>query len=163
MNTSDIDEAMAGESSYAGTYPCNRIKLDSNRPCAYIINTNRWPDDGDPGHWVAVVLLPGFKAEYFDSFGLMPLQPDILSFVKKYCRNGLKWNNMTLQSYDSRVCGCYCVDFVRSRLDGISLKKYLTLFKTDTRFNDSFVLERLTCPSSTLPQRLKLRIKTLKD
>lgn len=67
---------------------------------------------GGPGtHWVAWICRPAFTV-YFDSFGV-PMPDTMRAYLKKH--PGTHWNNAgQIQSFDSNLCGYYCVDFVKN-------------------------------------------------
>ena len=85
---------------------------------AYIVNTQ---DDDEPGeHWVAIFFPNNKEAVYFDSYGLPPLQEDIQPFLARHCQ---RWttNRMTIQAYDSMMCGVYCIYVLHYLALGYSL------------------------------------------
>ncbi len=77
-------------------------------------------------------------AEYFDSYGLSPLEVDIIDFMR---RNALmiRFNNVKLQSNDFMVCGQYCVYFLHHRSLGHSLEHLVTYFDRDSSRNNEKV------------------------
>jgi hypothetical protein len=103
---------------------------------AYVINTD---DSHLPGtHWVAVYFPQVNCVEYFDSYGLPPLEDDIIDFMRRNAQT-TQFNNVKLQSNDSMVCGQYCVYFLHHRSLGHSLEHLVTYFDRDSSRNDQKV------------------------
>ncbi len=87
MNTIQINELLSEYDCFIGTYPRDllpkeKIKI---RPCALIVNTDESSKPGE--HWLAIYLNANGIAEYFDSFGFMPMHNDIIKFL---LRNNIK-------------------------------------------------------------------------
>lgn len=164
MNTFEINACLKKIKHFAGTFPCNFIPSDFRIPTFFVVNTSPWVENksGQQGvHWVAIYIPVNKKAIYFDSFGIPPLQRDIVSFLENNCHNGFKHNTQSLQSPQSGVCGVYCVDFINQISKGKGLREYLRDFKTDLDFNDNLVVERVGCQSSTSLPHFKSKLKTL--
>ena len=79
------------------------LPKNTKRPCAIVVNTH--PSDKPGEHWVAIYLKTNDKGEYFDSYGLPPLEPRIESFMNESCMNGWKYNAVALQDANSTTCG----------------------------------------------------------
>ncbi len=76
---------------------------------AYVINTD---DSQLPGtHWVAVYFPQVDCVEYFDSYGLPPLEDNIIDFMRRNAQT-TRFNNVKLPGADSTACGQYCVHFL---------------------------------------------------
>ena len=166
MNTSQINACLKNEKQFVGSFPCNYIKVTRKRPAYYVINTSRWQHRDvnkiqEGQHWVVVVLKENGKGLYFDSFGLPPLQPDIITYLEKTCPRGYKYNTQTLQNPSSSACGVYCADFIANHSKGVNLRKYLSNFTSDSVSNDKLVVKRTTCLSSISPPLSRLNLKTL--
>ena len=69
---------------FRGVYSRNKLPcfVNTRHPSAFVINT--YVSSGPGEHWVAVWFDGRGKAEYFDSFGLPPLHPDIESFILRH-------------------------------------------------------------------------------
>lgn len=66
-----------------------------------VINTD--PHDKPGTHWVCLYL-DGDTAEYFDSYGFLPLYSEINEFIYKNAKT-MKYNENHYQEVDSNVCG----------------------------------------------------------
>lgn len=145
MYSDQIDELLSDVPGYVGVYPSNHILPPKHRPAAYVVNTAPVPDKYGGDHWVAIILKGGGKGEYFDSFGLPPIEHDISTFLGANCHT-FTYSTQRIQSRGSSVCGLYCVDYIRARLvDRTTKAKYLSMYKTDLKANDKLVVDRLSC------------------
>lgn len=107
-----------------------------NLPAALIINTDCSYNEGR--HWLAVHINSHEQAEYFDSFGIPPSNPNFISFMQ---RNSKMWfyNNVTLQSNFSNVCGKYCLMYLYYKTQNYSLQDFVNNFSSDRISNDKIV------------------------
>ena len=80
---------------------------------AYITNLDEYSDVGT--HWIALYIQNN-DATYFDSFGVEHIPKDI---KKKFFR---------IQTYDSIMCGCFCIGFIYFILAGKTLTDFTNLF-----------------------------------
>ena len=85
MNTKQINKLFKNNLNYLGTFPKDLLQSSSKNKFGLIINTDNSDMPGE--HWVAI-FKNNNKVEYFDSFGLPPLQEEIaitcLTFDKEY-------------------------------------------------------------------------------
>ena len=107
------------------------------RPCAFIANTHPSTKPGE--HWVAIYVSPKGKGEYFDSYGLPPLQKDIKNYMEEQCPNGWKYNPFVLQDANSFTFGYYCVLYVISKSHGLKFCTFVKLFYKNKLVNDIMV------------------------
>lgn len=138
MNTIQIYEALRKIPANIGVFPADRIPEIWTKPTAFVLNTK---DHGDAGeHWVAVFVDRNGRGIFFDSFGQ---QPTIANHLRRIRKNTTvyNYNRRRLQSYDSTVCGQYCVLFLHFMCLGLSLRQFHSLFTNDTMENDKLVLE----------------------
>lgn len=155
MNTHEIASGLSDVDSFIGAFPSNHIPQVLDRPAAYVINTAPAPDEYGGDHWVAIILKDNSHGEYFDSFGMPPIEHNIAFFITRMCPNGYKFSNKMIQSRSSAMCGLYCIDYIRQRLvQGVSFKTYLSSFNTDYKANDDSVVNRQSWLLSA--QRLSL-------
>lgn len=146
MFSDQIEQLLSDVPGFAGVYPSNHIPVVKRRPAAYVINTAPVPDRYGGDHWVAIILKHSGKGEYFDSFGLPPIEHDIVDFLKTTCYSSITYSNQMIQSPASSACGLYCVDYIRSRLlNHQSKSQFLSMYKTDFKANDQLVADRLSC------------------
>ena len=73
--------------------------------------------------------------EYFDSFGLPPLYPAFRRFLQDNCEEWT-YNNKTLQSPLSTVCGQYCATYLLLWSRGVPMINFVKTFNTDIVAND---------------------------
>lgn len=166
MNTSEINNILRQFPEFVGTFPSNYIPQTKQRPAYFVVNTSRWSpkfegkvQNGD--HWVAIVLKTDGGGVYFDSFGMEPVNKDIVKFLSRNCPRGYRHNTQHLQNPMSGACGLYTIDFVSSHIRGVTLKEYLRDFSGNYSSNDQLVLDRVTCLSSTSPPHSKRSLKIL--
>lgn len=111
-----------------GVYPIDR--LPHRKMCGgYIINTDEHDEPGE--HWVAVFVNTR-GTDYFDSYGRPPIDKRILKFLG----SNVSYNSRMLQGPTSRVCGHYCVYFIKHRSKGWSAERIINSFP---RQSDLFV------------------------
>lgn len=104
------------------------------RPYALIVNTD---NHDKPGlHWVAVYLNNYGEAIYFDSYGVPPLVNSHHQRIRKNAKK-YSWNTKRLQSFNSTVCGQYCVMFLYYMSHGYSLENFCNLFSDNYKYNDN--------------------------
>lgn len=130
---------------FCGVFPRDILprRVQTRRPCAYVINTDRY---GKPGeHWVCV-FFDGFgKSEYFDSFGLPPLHSDIEQFIKRNSQSS-RYNQRFLQDLTSSACGLYVIYYVLIKSRGGSLNRMLTCFNSLRQRSNDRRVTRLVRP-----------------
>ena len=75
-----------------------------------------------------------------DSFGVEPVPKEIIKFIEN---KDIIAKIFRLQSYDSIMCGYYCIEFINYMLKGKTLLDYTNLFSpNDFKKNDQ-VIKRL--------------------
>ena len=72
-------------------------------------------------HWLSIFQSSPLKIEFFDSFGRHPKDFGF-SFPPHY---QLIYNTFALQSFDSNVCGQYCIYYLYFRSLGYSLQEII--------------------------------------
>jgi len=73
MNTLEINNSLKKFKTFLGAFPKDKLPK-TRKPCGLIINTDSSNNPGE--HWVAIYT-DNNCSEYFDSFGLPPLQEEI--------------------------------------------------------------------------------------
>ena len=91
MDTSQIASILlshpATSQVFRGVFPVDRLQSSRCGAAAglYVCNTD--PSDRPGQHWIVIAIAEnarGFRhGEYFDSFGLPPLQPEFVKFLDK--------------------------------------------------------------------------------
>lgn len=131
MQTSDINQSLNRLPNFLGTFPCDQIpKFKLN--CSCVINTD--PSSKPGRHWVAIFVQDGV-AEYFDSYGLPPLNQYFYQALKT-APGGWHWNHTTFQSMQGITCGHYCILYLKLRQKGLSICKITQLFTNVKPVND---------------------------
>ena len=90
----------------------------------YIINLDEHYDIGS--HWVAL-WVNNNNVNYFDSFGIELIPKEIRAFINNNNKN-IKTNIFRIQTYDSIMCGYFCIGFIDFMLAGKKLTDYTNLF-----------------------------------
>lgn len=131
---------LKGSKSFIGTFPSDRLPnlpLKKKKCLSLIINTDPSTEPGE--HWTAVYLCKR-KVEYFDSYGLPPLDPAVQKFLDFHSSNrGWEWCATQTQYVSSQMCGSFCIAYIKARDSGISYKKYSESFSIDLKKNDLIV------------------------
>src|SRR5256885_12472714 len=141
IDTTTINKLLGDISIFEGTFASDTLPIISKRPCAFIVNTD--PANLPGEHWNAILLRNGGKGEFFNSFGLPPIIPNIQNYIRLQCPNGFTFSKFCIQHPESDMCGLYCVDFIRSRVNGESMEHFLGHFTPDLWRNDTILEKRI--------------------
>ena len=136
MNTLQLNSLLTSYKCFIGTFPRDLLpkKKIKKRPCAIIVNTDELFNPGQ--HWVAIYLSGNSTAEYFDSFGMMPIHEEILIFLKRNKIKKVLYNQNQLQSITTNTCGAYCVLFVKFKCLNYTFCDLINCFSNNTYNND---------------------------
>jgi hypothetical protein len=131
MNSLEIKKAFKNYNCFIGVFPRDLLPKEkiTKRPIALIVNTD--PSYLPGQHWIALFINTDNVAEYFDSYGLPPLNKEIFQFLNKLNVEKLVYQTKQLQGLRSSTCGHYCVTFIKLRCQEIPFYKILFL-----NFND---------------------------
>ena len=100
---------------------------------AYSINLDDYSDIET--HWIALYV-NNKTVTYFDSFGIEHIYQEIRLFIAD---KDIIASIYRIQSYDSIVCGYFCIGFINYMFMGKSLTDYTNLFSpSNFRKNDDF-------------------------
>jgi len=134
MNTLQINKLFQTYECYVGTYACNQLptKFIAKRPFALIMNTD--PIEMPGQHWVAIFVNKN-SGEYFDSYGLSPMNKEVYEFFQKQKIHNLTHNTNQIQGVSATTCGAYCVTFLKLRCQNISFKEIILLGFDDKSIN----------------------------
>ena len=88
----------------------------------YVINLDEYLDIGT--HWIALYVNNKTVA-YFDSFGAEHIAKEIKKFINK---KNIIANIFRTQTYDSIMCGYFCIGFIDFMFNGNSLTDFTNLF-----------------------------------
>ena len=140
MNTQELSQLLKRDATVRqvvrGVFARDLLPTDVNYPSGYVCNTHTSSQPGE--HWVAIFIDHDGVGEYFDSFGLPPLHASFEMFMNRNCASW-SYNNRTLQSITSSVCGLYCIYFLVMRSKGYSLRDLLSVFTDNFNTNDDIV------------------------
>lgn len=133
MDNLQINEYLKKYTNFKGTFPRDMLPKAIPINSGVVINTDK---AGGPGeHWVAVYL-NNSGAQYFDSFGLVPLHKEIFAFLNRISPNGWYYNKVTFQSLHTDTCGNYCIYYLSLRLNGKSFDDFCNIFNFSPLKND---------------------------
>ena len=114
-----------------GVFSADTIPPVEQYPSAYIVNTD---NSNLPGqHWVSFFFEnKKKKAEYFDSYGLLPIRRTFLEILPQT----FKYSSHMIQGLESITCGEYCIYFLQERAKGKRMQQIISSFSQDTDWND---------------------------
>lgn len=136
MNSNQIRDSLKDYKDFIGVYPCDRLpRLKWGQ--AMIVNTD--PHNRPGQHWVALHKTKLGCLEYFDSFGLPPLVPQIRKYINLSSHNSFTYSSVQLQHETGQTCGNYCIVFVKHRLLKLPFSSLLAHFTTSLEGNDTKV------------------------
>jgi hypothetical protein len=122
---------------FCGVLPIDKLPITKiRRPCSFIINTD---NSNFPGqHWFALYVPRIGKVEYFDSYGLKPINPQIYEFLRA---NGSKYiyNSKRIQSDLSKNCGKFCIFYIYMRSRNFPMKQITQFFVSNKNINDLLI------------------------
>lgn len=142
MNTSTINRFVRPfqrEGIFKGVFACDQLPAVFSLPALFIINLS--PSSESGSHWVSLHIDEQGTAFYFDSFGMVPRNVDILRFLKLHSKRSIH-NKKQLQHLSSIKCGRFACVFVISILRGSGIKSVLDKFSNNLKIND-IVIEGL--------------------
>ena len=117
----EIQKYYQNEPRFNGVYSRDNLP-DKIKDGAYKVNLDEYSDIGT--HWVALHLLNN-DVTYFDSVGVEHIPKEIKKFV---CNENIKTNIFRTQTYDSIMCGYFCIRFINFMLAGKTLTHFTNLF-----------------------------------
>ena len=103
----------------------------------YVINLDEYSDIGT--HWVGLMKMANDKiATLFDSFGVEHIPKEIKKIINN---KSIIANICRVQSYDSIMCGYFCIGFINYMFKDKSLKDFINLFSPNNfKNNDEIIL-----------------------
>ena len=117
----EIEAYYQNDSRFNGVYSRDNLN-DKIEDGAYVINLEEYYDIGTL--WVALYV-NNKSAKYFDSFGIEDIPKEIRVFIGS---KDMIASIYRIQSYDSIMCGYYCIDFTDYMLKGNSLTDFTNHF-----------------------------------
>lgn len=124
--------------SVLGVYAADRLPTRvPGQAYGFIANTQGHLLRGE--HWCAFYDNGQNQVLFFDSYGRLPKQNSV--YFERWLRGkSVRINRTQIQSDDSKVCGLYCILFLRNVISGQTLEQFVNLFdSTNTEANDSYV------------------------
>ena len=109
------------EPRFNGVYSRNNLPKIIKKG-AYVINLDEYANIGT--HWIALFVKPKYIV-YFDSFAVDHIPKEIKKFIGN---KDIKTNIFRLQTYDSIMCGYFCIEFISYMFKGKTLLEYTNLF-----------------------------------
>ena len=138
----EICEYYKNEPRFNGVYSRNNLPNPIKKG-AYVINLDEYENTGT--HWVSLFVKPKYTV-YFDSFGVEHIPKEINKLIancdttKPSSLERIKSNIFRLQTYDSIMCGYFCIEFINFMLKGKTLLDYTNLFSpNDFKKNDQII------------------------
>jgi len=138
MNGNVIENLLYGLSCFKGVYACNELPDEPfASPFAVVVNTDPIEEAGE--HWVALISKRSDTVQYFDSYGHIPINPEIYRFMLNFKHKEVC--DFHFQSYlpTSDVCGFFVVLFIKCRCIGMSTIDFKTNFTDCPILNDLLV------------------------
>ena len=112
MDTKQILCTLRNVRSFLGVFPSDILPQPVSQSGTVIINADPHTENGS--HWLAVLFRPkSASAYYFDTYGFVPLVPDIQAFIRRNSTVS-NYNKRQLQGLTSNVCGNYCSTSTRT-------------------------------------------------
>jgi hypothetical protein len=143
MDTYQIDQFLKSDKfakkGFKGVIPINYLPLKYvDRPSSYIINTDNSNLPGE--HWFALYIPLKGPIEYWDSYGLKPINNEIYKFIKMNKRPFI-YNRFKIQSNNSMTCGQYSIFYIYLRSRNIKMKKITNFFIKNRSINDKIIMK----------------------
>src|SRR6266481_3355530 len=143
-STTIYEMAMSSGSlnNFDGVFPADMLRKPKKYPSCFIANTDDSTRTGE--HWVAFNFPDSETMEYFDSYGYTPyIYPlfnlYIVNIVKPVC---VKFNEKSVQSKTSKMCGLHCLFFLIKRCENEPFTMIMdNEYSTNKCLNDCIVLE----------------------
>ena len=120
----EIQKYYQNEPRFNGVY--SRDNLPKIKDGAYVINLDEYSDIGT--HWVALYV-HNDDVTYFDSFGVEHIPKEIKAFIDRSL--SIAANIFRIQSYDSIMCGYFCIGFIDFMLAGKTLTEITNIFSSN--------------------------------
>ena len=120
------------EPRFNGVYSRDNLQVKV-KDGVYLINLDDYSDIET--HWIALYANKK-TVTYFDSFGIEHISQEIRVFIAD---KDIIASIYRIQSYDSIVCGYFCIGFINYMFMGKSLTDYTNLFSpSNFKKNDDF-------------------------
>lgn len=132
-----MNDALANIKCYKGAFPCDLLPSKFTLPACFVVNTDVSTEPGE--HWIALFIDKNKHAEYFDSYGLPPINSHIINFLNQNSTS-ITYNTVTLQALNSSACGAYCILFLEFRAKNITYCDIINIFSKNSKTNDEIAV-----------------------
>lgn len=121
--------------NFIGCFPSDLQPITKKAKFSIIFNLSKHDEKGS--HFVAIYK-DKERLIYFDSFGEPVSNKLLLKFINKHQKHRkYSYNKTKIQDDSSSFCGIFCLSFLATQENNISLAKYLQNFnKTNLCLND---------------------------
>jgi hypothetical protein len=143
MDSFTIDNLLKPVSNFIGVYARDELSsLTLGFDEGLIINTDKRDEPGE--HWVAIYKENDGFCEYFDPYGLPPLQDEFYNFLSTNSKVGFGYNANQLQCVECVTCGHYCIEYIIQKcVETKSLCEIVNSFTKNPLINDIIVKQRI--------------------
>ena len=144
MNTLALCQRACGDPKiralFGGVFPSDMLPRRKCRFSLYVVNLD--PHTKPGSHWIGIHFANNI-AYYFDSYGNIPMNNDILSFLERNA-DSIMYNRVCFQSKLTKTCGHFCLYFLHRRARHLKLKDLdVNNKKRNEHFITRFVHNRL--------------------
>lgn len=131
---------------FEGVFAADTLPRRPHRnPALIVVNTDPIAKPGS--HWQAIHIDEHGKGEFFCSYGLPPFIHHHRKFLDRVCKIW-HYNPISLQAFDSTVCGHYCLLYLIHKAHGYSLSNFVNMyFDGNEEKNDAvvkYIVDRYT-------------------
>ena len=143
MNTLEVENFLRNDrfarKIFKGVYAIDQLNFNNiQKPAAYIINTD--PSNKPGEHWFAMIFPKNGPIEYFDPYGLAPINGEIKQIWLRN-KNNFIFNRKKIQSFDSTNCGKYSIFYIYLRARNIPITKINSFFLKNKLYNEKIIVK----------------------
>ena len=143
MNSTTIEKILKSDrrtkTVFGGVYASDKLPEKVDRyPKAFVANVDT--SDKPGSHWITFWFESPEQSEFWDPLGQKP-NTYTSSFVSFLARNSSAWiyNQRTVQSAFSNVCGHFCIYYIFYRCRNVSMSTIMYKFTSNLEQNDKLV------------------------
>ena len=153
LTNSEIQNYYQNETRFNGVY--SSYNLPRIMDGAYVINLDEYSDIGN--HWI-VLYVQNNDVTYFVSFGVEHIPEEIKTFI---VNKNIKTNIFRIQTFDSIMCGYFCIAFINFMLARKTLTDFTNLFSPNN-FKTNDVTYFVSFGVEHVPEEIKTFIVNVK-